>query len=277
MNSYPPELLAQLAPVMFVAGLDAATPSAQPTAPSTPTATKAQDFNLLSSRLREALQSQRKVAVWQPEKSKSFQVILVDKDVRFPPRKLVSPDDPQFQAAHSPLSPLTPSSPLYPDGLIAPIWIRKHTTLVPSVFVMFMRIFEYPPHSPRSPLDAPDVDREREKEQEERRRDTELAAEVALRKKGTNERGIKLTVVLMASRRMLGKVLIIYRATLITAQSVDDPTLDARLTYIRRQSGLDSRAALFVLSPVSPAELTEFVKRYGCHSFICRVGNIITI
>lgn len=212
MNSYPPELLAQLAPVMFVAGLDAATPStpstpsSQPTPPSTPTASKTQDFNLLSSRLREALQTQRKVAIWQPEKSKSFQVILVDKDVRFPPRKLASPDDPQFQVAHSPLSPLTPSSPLYPDGLIAPIWIRKHTTLVPSVFVMFMRIFEYPPHNPRSPLDAPDVDREQERDQEERKRDTELAAEVALRKKSTNERGIKLTVVLMASRRMLGEI-----------------------------------------------------------------------
>lgn len=220
MNSYPPELLAQLAPVMFVAGLDMAAPAARPTPnsqttpPPTPAATKAQDFNLLSSRLREALQSQRKVAIWQPEKTKSFQVILVDKDVRFPPRKLVSPNDPQFQAAHSPLSPLTPSSPLYPDGLIAPIWIRKHTTLVPSVFVMFMRIFEYPPHNPRSPLDAPDVDREKEREQEERRRDTELATEVALRKKSTNERGIKLTVVLMASRRMLGEITIIFVASL---------------------------------------------------------------
>jgi trafficking protein particle complex subunit 11 len=44
-------------------------------------------------------------------------------------------------------------------------------------------------------------------------------------------------------------------------EHLDDPTLDARLSYIRRQSGLDSRAALFVLSPVSPAELNEFVKR----------------
>lgn len=42
---------------------------------------------------------------------------------------------------------------------------------------------------------------------------------------------------------------------------LDDPNLDTRLTYIRRQSALDSRAALFVLSPVSPSELQEFVKR----------------
>ncbi len=43
--------------------------------------------------------------------------------------------------------------------------------------------------------------------------------------------------------------------------------LDARLTYIRRQSGLDSRAALFVLSPVSQAELSEFIIRYARVSF----------
>lgn len=43
---------------------------------------------------------------------------------------------------------------------------------------------------------------------------------------------------------------------------IDDPVLDARLTFIRRNSGLDSRAALFVLSPVSQSELGEFVKRF---------------
>ena len=52
-------------------------------------------------------------------------------------------EDQQFLPTHSPLSPLTPTSPLYPDGLIAPIWIRKHTTLVPSVFVLFKRIYEH--------------------------------------------------------------------------------------------------------------------------------------
>lgn len=75
---------------------------------------------------------------------------------------------------------------------------------MPSVFVLFLRLFELPPLASRSPLDPPDADREREREQEERRRDTDLSAEIAVRKRSTNERGIKLTVVLMASRRMLG-------------------------------------------------------------------------
>lgn len=42
---------------------------------------------------------------------------------------------------------------------------------------------------------------------------------------------------------------------------LDDSSLDTRLTFIRRQSGLDSRAALFVLSPVSASELNDFVRR----------------
>ncbi|KAF8663656.1 hypothetical protein AX16_000898 [Volvariella volvacea WC 439] len=281
MNSYPPELLAQLAPLMFVAGLNSPNPpghhpntsiplpspvqAQSPTTPTQPTPTpRTQDpFTVLILRLREALVAQRKAAIWQPEKTKTFQVVLVDKEVQFPPRKISPTEDihnythhtnnSPFSGVyatgtggnvqHSPLSPLTPSSPLYPDGLIAPIWIRKHTTLVPSVFVLFLRIYEHPPHRPKSPLDPPDLDWEKEREQEERKRDTELASEIALRKRSTNERSIKLTVVLMASRRML-----------------DDPTLDTRLTYIRRQSGLDSRAALFVLSPVSPSELSDFVQ-----------------
>ena len=50
----------------------------------------------------------------------------------------------------------------------------------------------------------------------------------------------------------------------------DDPTLDARLTFIRRQSGLDPRAALFVLSPVSQAEIGDFVRRCVIAPFIVR-------
>jgi hypothetical protein len=82
MNSYPPELLVQLAPVMFVAGLDVSPPEPAPSAPSdTPTPTRpAQDpFTVLSIRLRDALLSQRTTAIWQPEKSKTFQTVLVEK------------------------------------------------------------------------------------------------------------------------------------------------------------------------------------------------------
>jgi hypothetical protein len=82
MNSYPPELLVQLAPVMFVAGLDVHPPEPEPPAPSDSPAPAhpAQDpFTVLTLRLRDALLSQRTTAIWQPDKSKTFQTVLVEK------------------------------------------------------------------------------------------------------------------------------------------------------------------------------------------------------
>lgn len=83
MNSYPPELLVQLAPVMFVAGLDIPpAPEQVPSATSgssTPVRPAQDPFALLTIRLRDAFLSQRSTAIWQPDKSKSFQTVLVEK------------------------------------------------------------------------------------------------------------------------------------------------------------------------------------------------------
>ena len=115
--------------------------------------------------------------------------------MRFPPRKVAIELDPS-QGFRSPLSPLLPQSPLYPDGIIAPVWIRKHNSIVPSVFVLFLRLYESPTSSPQSPLDLHEFDKEKSlRDGEERIKDTELGAEIAERKKSTNERNIKLTVV----------------------------------------------------------------------------------
>lgn len=105
---------------------------------------------------------------------------------------------------------------------------------MPSVLVLFLRLAE--PQFPTSPLEPTPPSSQLSHD------DSELANEIAARKRACADRGIKLTVVLMTSRRML-----------------DDPSLDSRLTFLRRQSVLDSRASLFVLSPVSPAELSEFI------------------
>ena len=83
MNSYPPELVVQLAPVMFVAGLDVP-PSPEPVSspssdPPSISRTAQDPFTVLTIRLRDALLSQRITAIWQPDKSKTFQTVLVDK------------------------------------------------------------------------------------------------------------------------------------------------------------------------------------------------------
>ena len=82
MNSYPAELLVQLAPVMFVAGLPTTSTTEVVEDTALGDAHDQDQFTVLAQRLREVLGSQRKPAIWAPEtvrKSKSFQVVFVDK------------------------------------------------------------------------------------------------------------------------------------------------------------------------------------------------------
>lgn len=78
--------------------------------------------------------------------------------------------------------------------------------------------------------------------QELKARDDELIRLITERKKVLVERGIKLTVVLLTTRGLL-----------------ESQQLEARLSYIRRSSALDTKASLFVLTPVSKEELSDFV------------------
>ena len=68
---------------MFIAGIEppSAPEPVQSVVPDSPQATRPlQDpFTMLTIRLRDALLSQRTTSVWQPEKSKTFQSVLVDK------------------------------------------------------------------------------------------------------------------------------------------------------------------------------------------------------
>lgn len=95
MNSYPSELLMQLSPVMFVAGLNATTPppgsqnsasgESEADDEEQPTKKSADPFVLLAQRLREVLMAQRRISAWQPSAGqpagqvKVFQTVLVDK------------------------------------------------------------------------------------------------------------------------------------------------------------------------------------------------------
>ena len=124
--------------------------------------------------------------------------------IRFPPRKARLPNN-QI-GSHSPISPFSPTSPLYPDGIMAPIWIRKHRELIPSVFVLVLRLYEFGLSNEdgtapsRDEIDIGPL----EKEKIERLRDNELVNEILNRKRSCAERGIKLAVVLLTSRDMLG-------------------------------------------------------------------------
>lgn len=94
MNSYPIELLVQHAPLMFVAGLDVSSPTPLAAQPKESTSAPGSDdhnvlhahapesrdpFITLQSRLRAAFSARRRGVIWDTNKSKHFDVIVVDK------------------------------------------------------------------------------------------------------------------------------------------------------------------------------------------------------
>ncbi|WWC90065.1 uncharacterized protein L201_004998 [Kwoniella dendrophila CBS 6074] len=210
------------------------------------------EFEELVNNLRSALTPMGgKGKVWlSDDDRRDFRIILVDKNVRLPMRKISPSSTSSSQPSigdiptnpHSPLSPLIPSSPLYPDGLIAPVWIRKHAELVPSVFVLFLRLYEAKPIQPSGDAEV-DQAKEAANKAMEKDQDDQLIREIGDRRRRLGERGIKLTVVLMAS-----------------AATLDSPALDPRLSYLRRASALSAKASLFVLTPVPADQLPDFVQ-----------------
>ncbi|KAJ6442118.1 glutathione transferase omega-1 [Purpureocillium lavendulum] len=70
-----------------------------------------------------------------------FRVRTVGRSFLLPPHRAQLPesDEPpeSTPVLHSPFSPLSPVSALYPDGLIDAQWIRKHQDLVPSIYACF--------------------------------------------------------------------------------------------------------------------------------------------
>lgn len=85
------------------------------------------------------------------------------------------------------------------------MWIRKHAELVPSVFVLFLRLYESPERSASSAAQTPEEIATREAKEKEM--DDGLVREIGERRRRLGERGIKLTVVLMASAATLGEPL----------------------------------------------------------------------
>lgn len=231
---------------MSVAGLSQ--DSASTTAETEPVNNKLeQDMKQLYSDLQRAFLSRKRAnsnnhfEVWDPTRGAAvnFHVSLVDKDAHFIPRKAKPADSPEATATtvHSPISPLSPNSPLHPDGIMNPVFIKKHRDMLPSVFVLVLRLFES--SETTSPLSDDST------KAQQKSADQSLVSEILKRKKETSERGIKLAVVLLVSRHTYD-------------HKPDD--IDDRLILLRRASGLDSRASLFVITTELPmSQIHTFV------------------
>lgn len=128
---------------------------------------------------------------------------------------------------HSPFSPLSPSSPLYPDGIINAQWLRKHQDLVPSLFVPFYMLDPNPDTAPVS--------------------DGKLKLDIA---------GIRTALAKSGYRTKLAIVLIADRDQ---QQLFPDEGAHERLEGIRKGAGLDPKTVFYVPPPPqeSDADVVE--------------------
>ncbi|KAK5168315.1 uncharacterized protein LTR77_006884 [Saxophila tyrrhenica] len=170
-----------------------------------------------------------------PTGTMRYRIRPIERSYTFPPRKAAplpqSPSTeglpPQHTAPsrtelHSPLSPLSPGSPIFPDGVFTPLWVAKHQYQVPSLFLACFSI----------KAESPDAD-------EQMKTDIN-AIRTAISRSGFKSR---LAVILLSDKSILNA-----------------PQLDERLSSVRRLTSLDSKTGLFFMPPMSSqGEIATFV------------------
>ncbi|KAK9477134.1 Gryzun, putative trafficking through golgi-domain-containing protein [Lipomyces japonicus] len=248
MEVYPYEYLCHNLPLMLVGGLTAAagqqTSARAPdlSIPDSPKAIPEADTAFpFSSDLLKAFNHGPDGLIWEESAVKHekknnspiFRTVQVAKTYVLPAKK-AAPMSPlstssassKVRVLHSPLSPLSQESPLYPDGLISPFWLKKYRNHVPAVFISFYQLFF-----------------ESEDAQIKSTQDTELVKQINDFKRQFTERNIKFVVVIVSTKTIL--------------QSID---VNDRIAFLRKGTGLDARSGLFLLPPSSPLEIQLFVK-----------------
>ncbi|KAL2827096.1 Gryzun, putative trafficking through golgi-domain-containing protein [Aspergillus pseudoustus] len=170
-----------------------------------------------------------------------YKIKSVGRIYRLPPRKANPPptsrptsptadrDHVQQQfVLHSPISPLTPSSPTFPDGIMTPLWAAKHQDLVPAAVINF---FPFCLNPNMSSL-----------------RDNQLKIEINGLRKQWSDSGYKtrFVVVLVSEEASTG------------GSNLGD--VDDRVIGIQRATNLEQKG-IFLLPPdVTMEELREFPK-----------------
>ncbi|MCJ1308094.1 hypothetical protein MMC25_001745 [Agyrium rufum] len=129
-----------------------------------------------------------------------------------------------FPVLHSPLSPLTPDSPTFPDGILTPLWFGKHQSLLPAAIISF---FNFTLDFVRSNTE-----------------DDELKSEInAIRTALTNASFKSRLVVVLVSQD----------------DGSDADTVQERLANIRRATNLDAKSLYLLPKDQSAVNIRAFV------------------
>ncbi|KAF2704509.1 hypothetical protein K504DRAFT_389801 [Pleomassaria siparia CBS 279.74] len=254
MDAYPPDYVQHNLPFIVLSGLDTKQ-DLEPLAPvqhvlpgraittissEIPSVTSPRAAQLL----QEFLSADGSDAPWSGRglnrrgNMPGFRIRTVGREFQLPPKKAdapttsvtTPPGSPAIAAAtswilHSPISPLSPGSSIFPDGVIAPSWVSKHQHYVPSVFISFFDFITDPITNSLH--------------------DNQLKTEIN-KIKGQIQKSdyrTKYIVVLLSNKTIL-----------------ESPDIEERLATIRRSTGLDPKTALHFLPPnTSPVEIQAFV------------------
>ncbi|KAI1387421.1 Gryzun, putative trafficking through golgi-domain-containing protein [Hypoxylon trugodes] len=151
-----------------------------------------------------------------------FKIETIGREFLLPPRRARLPDNfeapPSPPILHSPFSPLSPGSTLYPDGLIDTRWLQKHQEFIPSVYLTFYSLTSDPTLATLH--------------------DNQLKTDINAVKNAIAQSGYKTRFV----------------AVILSDQSPSSVgQFQERLENVRRSTGLDPKASLFVL----PTQRTE--------------------
>ncbi|GBC06239.1 hypothetical protein RclHR1_06700003 [Rhizophagus clarus] len=275
MDSYPPEFILHHVPLMAVIGLGTARDLAEQPTPTNGSVQNSPGSKAQSRRsslsaasiprqppskaLLSLLTAKNQVGIWGPGRNAiaGFHVVAVEKNHQFPPRKPTmrppaQTHHPNMPVAHSPISPLTSGSPVHPDGLIPPIWVKKHREVLPSVVVGFYELWHHSSPEPINEKEEISPTQEGTIESMDKEKDYILAMEINERRKSLLERGIKFSAVMLLKTQNIDK-------TMDERMFLKDQAMDERLAYIRRVSGLDARHAFFVLPPSQHGDFQDFV------------------
>ncbi|KAI0839829.1 Gryzun, putative trafficking through golgi-domain-containing protein [Hypoxylon sp. FL0890] len=232
MDAYPAGSLDHNVPFLFVSGLSSAPTKSAPTDPvlreqgalvrSELPPIESREAKIILRCIRDRDATSLPWNSWDTSRRYKFKIRTIGREFLLPPRRARLPENFEKPLSppilHSPFSPLSPGSSLYPDGLIDTRWLQKHQELIPSVCLSFYSLISDPTVATLH--------------------DNQLKTDINAVKNAIAQSGHKCRFVVV----------------ILSDQSPSSVgQFQERLENIRRATGLDPKTSLFVL----PTQRTE--------------------